>query len=228
MIFTLKKRSHGFQKTVFLILIGLSMLIFAGRMFFGWEGSRIYNGGSKVTLLPLELCNINIIVTFVALLINKKTLNSYLYFNALIGALLSLLVFPDCHMITNGNTLFHYMFFDYWFIHTQLVTVPIVMLACGWYRPRIRQVPLMLIATVGIYFFIFMMTLLLRHFESFKTANYMYSMYHNNLPILKNLYEVIPVPFVYSLPLIVPIGILFVLMSLPLNLIERRGKKNVI
>jgi uncharacterized membrane protein YwaF len=228
LIHILKKKSHGFQKTVFLSLIGLSLLIFAGRMFFGWEWSRIYNRGSKVTLLPLELCNINIVVSFIAIIINKKTLNSYLYFNVLTGALMSLLVFPDIHMISNGNTLFHYMFFDYWFIHTQLVAIPIVMLACGWYRPGIRQVPLMLLTTIGIYLFVFLMTLLLRHFESFKTANYMYSMFHNNLPILKNLYVLIPFPFVYSLPLIIPIGVLFVLMSLPFYFIERRGKRNVI
>lgn len=45
-------------------------------MFFGWEYSRIFNTGSKVTLLPIELCNINIIITLIALVINKKFLNN--------------------------------------------------------------------------------------------------------------------------------------------------------
>ena len=46
-------------------------------MFFGWEWSRIYNDGSKTTLLPLELCNMNIFITLLALVIDKKFLNNY-------------------------------------------------------------------------------------------------------------------------------------------------------
>lgn len=100
-------------KTVRIILISLASmccLIFLGRMFFGWEWSRIYNDGSKTTLLPLELCNMNIFITLIALIINKKFLNNYLYFVSLVGGMILILVFPDCHMITAGRNIFHYMF----------------------------------------------------------------------------------------------------------------------
>ena len=72
LVFLCKKLS---KKTVRIILISLASiccLIFLGRMFFGWEWSRIYNDGSKTTLLPLELCNMNIFITLLALIIDKN------------------------------------------------------------------------------------------------------------------------------------------------------------
>lgn len=182
---------------------------------FGWEESRIFHQGQKETLLPLELCNINIIVSLVALLINKKFLNNYMYYVTMIGGMIPLLVFPDCHMITNGNTLFHYMFLDFWFIHTQLVTIPIAMIAWGFFTPEKKQIPQVLLTVAGLYLFAFLASITLRNFESFSLANYMYTINHNNLPILRELYHLIPIPFVYGLPLALPIGLLFYLMSLP-------------
>ena len=54
----------------------------------------------------------------------------------------------------------------------------------------------------------------------------MYSLRHNNLPILKQLYSIIPIPFVYGLPLALPISILFYLMELPFEL--KKGTQNYV
>ena len=54
----------------------------------------------------------------------------------------------------------------------------------------------------------------------------MYSLRHNNLPILKQLYSIIPIPFVYGLPLALPISILFYLMALPFEL--KKGTQNYV
>ena len=64
LIFLFKKKSHTTKKYILLALTIACCVIFAGRMFFGWEESRIFNDGSKTTLLPFELCNINIIIVF--------------------------------------------------------------------------------------------------------------------------------------------------------------------
>lgn len=224
LVFLCRKLS---QKTTRIILIALASfccLIFIGRMFFGWEEARIYNDGSKTTLLPFELCNMNIFITLIALLINKKFLNNYLYFISLLGGIIPLFVFPDCHMITAGRNIFHYMFFDYWIIHTHLVAIPIVMIATNIFKPSIKQVPWVLLVTLGIYFFCFIASIVLRNFKSFEGANYMYTMYHNDLPILKQLYSIIPVPFVYGLPIAIPITGVLYLMSLPFIKKERRNK----
>ena len=76
LIFLLRKKSNQLKRKILLGLTIACCLIFAGRMFFGWEQSRIFNNGSKVTLLPIELCNINIIITLIALVINKKFFNN--------------------------------------------------------------------------------------------------------------------------------------------------------
>ena len=41
------------------------------------------------------------------------------------------------------------------------------------------------------------------------------TMNHNNLPILKQLYDLIGIPFVYGLPIAIPLTIVFYIMSLP-------------
>ncbi|HAR57320.1 MAG TPA: hypothetical protein DCR62_01005 [Acholeplasmatales bacterium] len=226
LIFLLRKKSNQLKRKILLGLTIACCLIFAGRMFFGWEQSRIFNNGSKVTLLPIELCNINIIITLIALVINKKFLNNYMYYVTMIGGLIPLLVFPDCHMITQGNNLFHYMFLDFWFIHTNLVAIPIAMIAWGFFQPEKKQIPKVILTLVGIYLFAFLSSIILRNFDSFQTANYMYSLRHNNLPILKQLYSIIPIPFVYGLPLALPISILFYLMALPFEL--KKGTQNYV
>ena len=225
LIFICKKLLKNKTRLFLIILSSICCLIFVGRMFFGWEGSRIYENGSKTSLLPLELCNMNIFITLIALIINKKFLNNYLYFVSMLGGLIPLLIFPDCHMITEGRNIFHYMFFDYWIIHTHLVAIPIVMISCNMFKPSIKQVPYVILTALGIYFFCFISSVILRCFKDFKGANYMYTMNHNNLPILKQLYELIPIPFVYGLPLALPISGVFYLMSLPF--IKRGEKKNV-
>ncbi len=215
LIFLFKKKSHTTKKYILLALTIACCVIFAGRMFFGWEESRIFNDGSKTTLLPFELCNINIIITLVAILIDKKFLNNYTYYITMLGASIPLLVFPDCHMITQGNNLFHYMFLDFWFIHTNLVAIPIAMIVWGFFKPEQKQIPQVLLTLVGIYLFAFLSSIILKNFSGFESANYMYTLRHNNLPILKQLYNMIPIPFVYGLPLIFPLFIIFYLMSLP-------------
>lgn len=226
LVFLCRRLSKEKTRIILIILSIVCCLIFVGRMFFGWEGSRIYESGSKTSLLPFELCNMNIFITLIALIINKKFLNNYLYFVSMLGGVIPLLVFPDCHMITEGRNIFHYMFFDYWIIHTHLVAIPIVMISCNMFKPSIKEIPFVLLTALGIYFFCFLASVILRCFDSFKGANYMYTMNHNNLPILKQLYDLIPIPFIYGLPLAIPITGVFYLMSLPF--LKKGEKKNVL
>lgn len=225
MCFLLKNKSHKTQKIILLSINIACAVIFALRMFFGWEGSRIYNSGSKTSLLPLELCNLNIFVMLAAIITEKKFLSNYLYFVSLVGGLIPLLIFPDIHMITNGNNLFHYMFFDYYFIHTQLVMIPIAMLSWKWFKPELKVIPYVAIFTIGIHFFCFISSFILRNFEPFSTANYMYTVYHNDLPVLRDLYKIIPFPYLYQLPLVIPIIGLFYLMVLPFYFNDKRRVK---
>ena len=215
LVFICKKCSEKTVRKILITLSAVCCLIFIGRMFFGWEWARIYMDGSKTTLLPFELCNMNIFITLVALIINKNFLNNYLYFVSLVGGIIPLLIFPDCHMIKEGRNIFHYMFFDYWIIHTHLVAIPIVMITKKMFRPDIKQIPKVLLLTLCIYFFCFIASFTLRNFKSFEGANYMYSMNHNNLPILKQLYSFIPIPFIYALPVIIPVTGVLYLIGLP-------------
>lgn len=211
----LKNKSKKTQKIYFLVVNFLCIGLFVGRMFFGWENARIYNQGSKTTLLPLELCNLNIFVSTFTILLNKKTLYNYSYYISMIGGLIPLIVFPDCHMITNGNNLFHYMFIDYWFIHTHLVAIPIWMIVCRWFKPSIKVIPQTLLFLFIIYTFVFTSSLVLKNFPSFEGANYMYCINDNNLPILKQLHQWIPYPYLYALPLILPVTLLFYILGIP-------------
>lgn len=222
MCFVMRRRTKKTQRLTMIIIMSACCVIFAGRMLFGFEGARIYNRGSKTTLLPFELCNLNIVVTLVAVVADKKWLSCYLFYISMVGALFSLTVFPPVHMYP--KTLLDYMFFDYFLIHSQLVMVPLVMLTCGWYRPERSQIKWSMLLLVGIYTFDFLASLILRNFEPFAGANWMYVMYHNDLPILKQLWSLIPVPYLYGLALGVGVYGLLEGMTLPFTLIMRRRK----
>ena len=219
----LRKRTYKTQRIVFITIMSICCVIFFCRMFFGFEHARIWNEGSKTTLLPLELCNLNIIITLIGVIINKKFLNNYLYFVSVLGAIVSLTIFPQVHM--NLNLFTEYMFFDYYIIHTNLVAVPIAMIACKWFKPEFKYTYISLLMLFVIYTALFGITTFLRQFEPFENANYMYIYDPGTLPILSQLYSLIPIPYVYVLPLIILIYQLFVLMWLPFGLHTRYNKK---
>ena len=232
-LFILKNKGRKTQSIALYVLSIINVILFSGRIFFGWENARIYNSGEKTTLLPLELCNLNIYITLLTLLLNSKTkenpikrvLNNYMYFVCLIASSIPLIVFPDCHMITSGRNIFHYMFFDYWIIHTNLLLTSIALVYFKWFTPSIKDVKWVLLLLVFIFSSIFLITLGLRKTPYFKNANYMYIFNDNNLPILRTLHKLIKLPFIYELPLIVPISIVFYLMALPFSFNKKEIKK---
>jgi hypothetical integral membrane protein (TIGR02206 family) len=213
------------KQTILMISLSVCMaLVFFGRLFFGWEGARIGASGSKTSILPLELCNINIYVTLLACITKKKSLFSYLYFVSLFGALIPLIIFPDCHMIVNGRNLFHYMFFDYYFIHTNLVAIPIWLISWSFYKPSFKDVLPTTIVLIIVHLFVFVSSMILRNFSMFANANYMYVYSASNLPILRELYQLIHIPYVYELPLLIVVVPIFYLMALPFEMQRRRKK----
>ena len=228
-----KNKNRKTQIIALSVLALINVIIFSGRVFFGWESARIYNDGIKTSLLPLELCNLNIYLACFTLILNwfkqdariTKLMNNYMYFVCMIASAIPLLVFPDCHMITNGLNIFHYMFFDYWIIHTNLLFISIALVYFKWFTPSLKMVKWVILLLFLIFSFVFLVSLCLRNIPSFTTANYMYIFSDNNLPILRQLRKIIDVPFLYELPLIIPIAGLFYLMVLPFTFMKKENKK---
>ena len=209
----LKKCTQQMQFKVLLSLSILSVLLFAWRWRVLFTGQAL-TPGEYGGLLPLELCNIGAFVLPLTVLFKKRFLFVFSFFINLIGALLAFILIPDS---LHQRFFFHPQFLDFFIIHANLIAIPFAMIACGWYKFRLKDAVL---ATTLFY----LLGLILLGINLFLEAinwrgdhtNYLFIMGPRGFPILNELYDLIPIPLIYLLPLL-PLFLGYcILVTLPL------------
>jgi len=211
--FILKKCTEKVQfKTLFLLAI-FSVLLFAWRwrvLFTGQELTPGEYGG----LLPLELCNIGAFVLPFTVLFKKRFLFVFSFYINLIGALLAFILIPDA---LHQRFFLHPQFLDFFIIHANLIAVPFAMIACGWYKFRLKDT---VFATTLFYALGLILLVINLFLEAINWpgdhTNYLFIMGPRGFPILNELYDWIPIPFVYLLP-VLPLFLGYcILVTLPI------------
>ena len=161
------------------------------------------------TELPLNLCNISLVVIPLAFFFKKRTLMSFGFFVSPLGALLALLM-PVAGF--SGYSFFTPRVCGFYFTHYAIFfSLPIV-LSLKLYKPEKRDIMpcfavFMIIASV-----VFVINVLIRVLGFSQFSNYFYEMSPVNNPVLGFLYNLIPVPGLYLLPVMV--GVLIPYMYL--------------
>lgn len=173
--------------------------------------------------LPLQLCNINMLLIPVAVLTKRRPLMSFCFFVGPLGALMAL-VMPG--MGFNGFSLLLPRMLGYYGTHFMIVIEALAIVTFGLYKPRFRDLPgtcltlfLVALATFGV-------NALLRWSGLHPKANYFFSMETEGNFLLELFHRWIPMPFLYLLPCIVILGIYMALITLTFTLAGRpRTKK---
>ena len=172
--------------------------------------------------LPLQLCNINMILIPLAVLKKSRPLMSFGFFIAPLGALMALIM-PGNGF--SGYSLLLPRMLGYYGTHFMIVIEGLALACFGLYRPRFRDLPRTLLTIFLISLVIFGINLLLRWSGLHPKANYFFTVETEGNFLLEIFYRWIPVPFLYMIPCF---GILLpymLLVTTPFALAERRREK---
>ena len=161
--------------------------------------------------LPLQLCNLNMILLVIAINIRKTGLLNFCYCFGIMGALLSLMS-PDPEFL--NITMLNYNRIGYWVTHHLLIVQSVLIVSSGFYRPKYREVYKSIIILLIMYFGMFFVNLLLRRITGIP-VNYLYTFGMPGNTIIEMLYKLIPVYPIYLFPaLVVVTPLLYGLVAL--------------
>lgn len=186
-------------------------VITAGMGGFNWWGE-----------LPLQLCNINMLLIPIAVLKKSRPLMCFSFFLGPLGALMALLM-PGNGF--DGYSLLLPRMLGYYGTHFMVVIEGLALASFGLFRPRFRDLPKAALAVLGIAFVIFLFNLLLRWTGLHPKANYFFSVETEGNFLLELFHSWLPFPFLYLIP---SFGILIpymLLVTIPFELADRRARK---
>lgn len=212
----LRKKSEQTRRRV---LVGASLVTMAG--FFVYKGFlsvdkefdaiAAFNWWGE---LPLQLCNINMILIPIAVCWNKRALMSFCFFVGVLGAAMAI-VMPG-NGFENYSLLLPRML-GYFGTHYAIVLEGLALVTFGLYWPRFRDLPATALALLLIALAAFGINMLLRGTGLNPKANYFFTVEPEGNAIFEALYRLIPVPYLYMVPCV---GILGVYMCAVMGVIK--------
>ncbi len=180
----------------------------AGKGAFNWWGE-----------LPIQLCNINMIMIPIAALTGNRLLQCFSFFMGPLGAGLAL-VMP-------GIGFDHYSILlprmiGYFGTHWMVVFGSLALGALGLYKPKYKDYLLTVLSGFLVAFAVFLINVVLRITKCNEFSNYFFTHEPEGNPILELFHSWIPVPFLYLIPSVL---ILTPYVMLVVTIAKLLGKK---
>ena len=147
--------------------------------------------------LPLQMCNINLILIPVAIWTNNRFLKGYCFFMGPLGALMALIM-PGNGF--GGYSLLLPRMLGFYGTHFVLFIAGLAMGTFGLYRPRVKDFPKLVLTVTAVTFLVFCLNLLLRYTGLHPKANYFFSVETEGNFLLEIFHSFLPFPFLYLLP----------------------------
>lgn len=152
--------------------------------------------------LPLNLCQVASLLAYPAVKRNLPGLKAFCFFIGSLCSLMGLLMpvtgFYNIPLLS-GDSIGFYGFHGLVFVQSiSLVTLRLC-------RPQFRDIPKVLVYIAGIALLVHGCNLLLRATGLNEISNYFFTCDPENNPILGFLYRMIPVGYVYLLPILLPL-----------------------
>lgn len=224
----LRKKSDRVKETVLITACVLTLVGFAAYKIF-LSRDAAYNaitadmgGFNWWGEMPLQLCNINMILIPIAVWKKSRPLACFCFFLGPLGALMALIM-PSNGF--DGYPLYLPRMLGYYGTHFMIVTEGIALASFGLFRPRFRDLPKAVVTAFLIAFGVFLINMLLRWSGLHPHANYFFSVETEGNFLLEIFHKWIPVPFLYLLPCTAILGVYMFLVTIPFELAERRKER---
>ena len=172
--------------------------------------------------LPLQLCNINMILIPIAVITKNRPLSCFCFFVGPLGALMALIM-PGLGF--DGYSLLLPRMLGYFGTHFMVMIEGLALVTFGLFQPRLKDLPRAVVTIVLIAFAVFLFNMFLRWTGLHPKANYFFSVETEGNFLLELFYKWIPVPFLYLLPSILILGAYMLIITIPFEWVEWRKKK---
>ena len=172
--------------------------------------------------LPLQLCNINMLLIPLAVLKKDRSLMFFCFFLGPLGAMMALIL-PGNGF--EGYSLLLPRMLGYYGTHFMIVIEGLALVAFGLFRPRLRDLPRAVLTALGITFAVFLLNLFLRWSGLHPKANYFFSVETEGNVLLELFYRWIPFPFLYLMPSLVILGVYMLVITVPFECADRKKKR---
>ena len=147
--------------------------------------------------LPLQLCNINMMIMPIGVWLDHRGLMGFAFFAGTLGASIALSMPANGF---SGYSIFLPRMVGYLFNHYMIVMEAIALVTFGFYSPEFSDIPVIMISFFLISCGIYLINLQLRKTGLHPHANYFYINETEGNPVMELFYKFIPVPFWYALP----------------------------
>jgi hypothetical integral membrane protein (TIGR02206 family) len=173
--------------------------------------------------LPLQLCNVNMILIPIAVLLDRRELLAFCFFVGPLGALMALTM-PG--MEFNGFSILLPRMLGYYGTHFLIVIEGLAVATLGLYRPKFKDLPRIVLTILIIAFVVFLINMAMRLTGLYPSANYFFAVETEGNPILELFHSFLPYPFLYLLPCTLILVPYMALVTLGFYIGDRvRGKK---
>ena len=172
--------------------------------------------------LPLQLCNINMLLIPLAVLKKNRAMMSFSFFVGPLGALMAL-VMPGNGF--DGYSLLLPRMLGYYGTHFMIFVEGLALVTFGLYRPKLRDLPRTVLTILLISLTVFVVNLLLRWSGLHPKANYFFSVETEGNFLLEMFHRWLPFPYLYLLPcfgILIPYMLLIVI---PFEIADRAKRK---
>lgn len=205
----MKGKSDDKKRKTILILFAFTSIFYIWYKSYLIWGSETYET-CIANELPIALCQLAVIYGAIGVAANNDTFKGFGFFVGTLCSLMGMLMpvegFSNIPLLSPESIGF-YGFHGLVFIQSLLIYIS------GLYNPdkkHILKVVLLLIASA---FVVHLINTLLR-MTVYPASNYMFTYSPENNAILQILYSKIGINYIYTLPLFIPIGVIFFLESL--------------
>ena len=172
--------------------------------------------------LPLQLCNINMLLIPIAVWKKSRPLCCFCFFLGPLGAMMALAM-PGNGF--DGYSLLLPRMLGYYGTHFMIVIEGLALVTFGLFRPKLRDLPRAILAVLIIAFGVFLINLLLRWSGLHPKANYFFSVETEGNFLLELFHRWIPIPFLYLIPCTGILGAYMLAVTIPFELADRKKKR---
>lgn len=159
----------------------------------------------------LQVCNFNLILLPLCLIKKNELGRQYLVYFSMFAAMSTFVAYPSD---VQNSMWYSVVTLTFWLNHALIVAVPLMMIASRRLKPKKEYIWKVVLCLIGYFLMAFLGNLILNDF-SFENISYnlSYTMGPSTIMILIPLWNLIPIPFVYLLPLLPIFVLLFYLFA---------------
>lgn len=147
----------------------------------------------------LQVCNFNFILLILCLFKRNELARQYLFFFSMPMALSTFVSYPSD---VEGSKWWSIVSLTFWINHFLIALVPILMISARKFKPKKEYIYKVILSIFAYFLIAFIFNYILNGFSIDGDHNHSYTMGPDSIMLLEPMFKLIPVPFVYLLPMV--------------------------